>query len=177
MDLIDLMREKRFLGQEFLTWVWFQAESQSGLMDLPGVGTVEVWFEDRLDLESGSGNTVQKVTCQGRELDLAEARTALREGKKVSQARIRLRLDGTEWRLTLKAEGLDISGVRAPKTLEPEEEEPESLAGRLLERVSVTRELTKVVDGMYAAFLAVRLKPEWEESELPRLRKWLQKDA
>ena len=74
------------------------SEINSGLIDLPGYGTVEVWFENRMSLESGSGEYKQAVTCQGKELDLAEARTALKEGKKVSQARMRLNSDGREWK-------------------------------------------------------------------------------
>ena len=176
MDLVDLIREKRFFGLEFLTWVWFQSEINSGLIDLKGLGTIEVWFEDRLVLEAGTGNARQVVTCQGKDLGRAEARTALREGKKVSQARMRLGLDGREWRLTLKAEGLDLSGVCPPKTLEADEEEPDSEAGRLLDRVAQVQELIRTLDSLYAKFLAARLTEDWQKKELPRLRRWLKKN-
>ena len=173
MDLIDLLKEKAFLGQEFLTWVWYQSEVNSGLLEIKGYGPAEIWFEDRLTLESGSGDAKQKVTCQGKDLDLAEARTALKEGKKVSQAKMRIASDGREWRLTVKAEGFDWSAVKAPKTLDPEEEEPEEMAGRLLDRVAVISELTKLFDALYAQFLEVRLTPAWEEDELAKIRRWL----
>lgn len=177
MDLVDLINEKRFLGQEFLTWVWYQSEINSGLVDLPGFGTVEIWFEDRLMLEAGSGNSRQLVTCQGKDMDLAEARTALKEGKKVSQARLRLRANGLEWSMTIKADGLELSGVRAPKTLEMDEEDPEeSLAGRLLDRLAVMQELVKAMDALFARFISLKLSDDWEEQVLPSLRKWL-KDA
>ena len=174
MDLLDLMREKRFLGLEFLTWAWYTSEINSGLIDLEGFGSVELWFEDRIVLESGTGNSRQVVTCQGKDLELAVAKTALTEGKKVCQARMRLAVEGKEWRLTVKAEGLELTSIRAPKTLDVEEdEESESLAGRLLDRVAVIEELTRIVDVLYARFLAVRLSGDWKEKELPRMRRWL----
>ncbi len=177
MDLVDLMHEKRFLGEEFLTWIWFQSEINSGLIDLPGMDAVEVWFEDRLSLEAGSGDAKQVVSCHGKEIGRAEARTALREGKKISQARIRLQSEGSEWRLTVKAEGFELSGIRAPKSLEPEEEEPEGKAGLLLDRVAVIQELTRIFDSLFAGFLLVRLTENWAKEELPRLRRWLKEDS
>ncbi|MEW5723684.1 MAG: hypothetical protein AB1896_11295 [Thermodesulfobacteriota bacterium] len=176
MDLLDLKQEKRFLGLEFLTWVWYQSEVNSGLIELEGLGTVELWFENRLVLEAGSGNARQTVTLQGKDLELAEARTALLEGKKVSQARLRIAAESREWRVTLKAEGLELGSVKAPKTLDADEEEAESAAGRLLDRIAVMQELTRILDLLYARFLAVRLTNLWEKNELPRLRHWLKRD-
>jgi hypothetical protein len=172
MDFVDLIREKRFFGQEFLTWVWYMSEINSGLLEAPGYGAVEVWFVDRLVLESGSGNALQQVSCKGKDLELAEARTALKEGKKVSQARLRVAADGKEWQVTLKADGLDLASVKAPKTLEPDEEEAESQAGRFLDRLAVMQELARIVDGLYGLFLTVRLTDDWSRDVLPRLRKW-----
>ena len=177
MDLLEKMQETRFLGQEFLTWIWYRSEINSQLMDIPGAGPVEVWFEDRLSLESGIGNSRQLVTCQGKDLDLAEARTALKEGKKVCQARLRLGVDGQEYRVTLKAEGLELCSVKTPKTLDPDEEEPEGLPGRLLERVAMTQVMIRILDGLYSAFIQVRLAETWEKEELPRIRRWLREDG
>ncbi len=176
MDLVDLIAEKKFLGQEFLTWVWYQSDVNSGLIEVPGCGTLEIWFEERLVLETGAGNSRQLVTCQGRDLDLAEARTAVREGKKVSQAKLRLKLDGQEYKMTIKAEGLELSGVQAPKTLEMEEEEQDNLAGRLIDRIAVIKELVRTLDALYARFLSLRLGPDWEETVVASLRKWLKEN-
>ena len=40
MDLVDLITEKRFLGQEFLTWLWYKSEERGGSVNLPGRGDV-----------------------------------------------------------------------------------------------------------------------------------------
>lgn len=173
MDLADLMKEKRFLGQEFLTWIWFRSDVNAGLVELPEFGAVEIWFEQRMMLESGSGDMRQAVACTGRELDLAEALTALREGKKVSQVRLRVAVEEREWHLTLKDQGLELTGVKTPKTFDPDEEEPESDAGKLLERVALLQELIRILDALYAQFLYARLTDRWDNEELPRLRKWL----
>ncbi|MBF0529418.1 MAG: hypothetical protein HQK55_09130 [Deltaproteobacteria bacterium] len=176
MNIIDLIQDKRFLGQEFLTWLWVTSEINSGLVEAEGLGQVEVRFVQRLVLDAGTGNTRRVVTCQGQDLDLAEARTALREGKKVYQAKLRLKADSREWLVNVKAEGFELTGIRGPKTFDPGEEEAESLAGRLLDRIAVTLELTRIFDGLYARFMAVRLTDAWNNAELPSLRRWLMED-
>ena len=38
MDLVDLIAEKRFLGQEFLTWLWWKSEERGGTVEVTGRG-------------------------------------------------------------------------------------------------------------------------------------------
>ena len=38
MDLVDLIEEKKFLGQEFLAWLWYKSEERGGAVDIPGTG-------------------------------------------------------------------------------------------------------------------------------------------
>ena len=38
MDLLDIIDEKRFVGQEFLTWLWFKSEERGGTIFLPEAG-------------------------------------------------------------------------------------------------------------------------------------------
>ena len=38
MDLVDLITEKRFIGQEFLTWLWYKSDERGGTVLLPETG-------------------------------------------------------------------------------------------------------------------------------------------
>lgn len=169
MDLVDLIKEKRFLGQEFLTWLWFYCERNSGLIDVKGIGGTEIWFEEQMVLDSGN----ESITCKGGSLSFAEARTAVREGKKISKVRLRAALDGQEYRLTLNAETLEITGLRLPRTLELSEEEDTGIAGRFLDRVAMINEITDLIDGLFTQYLGLRLTELWPERELKDFRRWL----
>ena len=48
MDLVDLIQEKKFLGQEFLAWLWFKSEERGGSVEVPGRGDVLVIFEKHM---------------------------------------------------------------------------------------------------------------------------------
>lgn len=171
---LDAWREKIFLGQEFLTWLWVQSELNSSSFELPNMGTVELWFESRLVLESGQGRDKRSVTCQTPEADWPEARTALKEGKKLALGRIKARLDEKEWAFVLKADTLTPQSVKLPKTFTEGEEEEDSLPGRLMERAALLAELLAVMDALYQRFLEIRLSGEWESTAKPQIRKWLE---
>ena len=50
MDFLDILREKAFLGREFLTWLWFKSEQTGGSIDVPGGKIIEVVFNYRTTL-------------------------------------------------------------------------------------------------------------------------------
>ncbi len=177
---LDLWREKLFLGQEFLTWLWITSEINGNLLNLkPAPGgavppAIELWFESRLTLEAGEGADKKSVTCQTPGAEWAEAHTALRRGKKLTRGRMKIRTEEKEWGLGLSADTLTPQGVKFPKTFAAgEEEEDDTEIGRFLERVALFNELSAIVEALYRQFLEVRLSPAWEQSERPRLNRWL----
>lgn len=173
MDLVDIIKKKRFLGQEFLTWLWHMSEINSGMMDVTEFGPIEVWFEEKMVLDHGDDIFRQTVICQGKDIDLAEARTALKEGKKVSQAKLRLAFDNREWRMTIKAESFEITGLKLPKPFELEDDSYHDKTGRLLDRAASIKDVTGLFDKLFFQFMKIRLSDAWKDEALPSLSKWL----
>lgn len=177
---LDMWQDKFFLGQEFLTWLWIYSEINGNFLHLKPQGDIELWFESRLHLESGEGGDKKSVTCQvpsaGRaevSYDWAEALTALRRGKKLTRGRLKISTENKEWSLSLSADTLTPQGVKFPKTFASGEEEEDTDTGRFLERVALLNELTAIIESLFKQFLEIRLSPDWEMVELPRLNKWL----
>lgn len=177
MDLVDLIVEKRFLGQEFLTWLWWKSEERGGSVDLPGEGDVTVVFEKHMLLESGEGESMEKIVCTGLQAELQEARTGLRMGKKLEQARIIIGHRDYEYSFTLAAALMEFRNVKLPKTETTENDKsdnPEEIEGMILERVFLFEELIKLVNGLFRMFLDVRLSEAWRD-ELQKIRAWVAK--
>lgn len=181
---LDLWQEKYFLGQEFLTWLWIESEINGNLLNIKPIDSpaisreafppaIELWFENRLTLESGEGGEKKSVTCQTPGSEWAEAHSALRHGKKLTRGRLKVRTEEKEWALTLIADTLTPQAVKFPKTFTEGEEEDDSEIGRFMERVALLNELTAIVQALYLQFLNARLSPDWDKKELPRLNKWL----
>ncbi len=176
MDLVDLIAEKYFLGQEFLTWLWFKSDQRGGTVEVEGMGDMLLVFEKHMLLESGEGESHEKLICRGLQAELQEARTGLAMGKKIEQARIHLVKGDYEYHLTLRGSMLDFSNVKLPKTMAGSEEsnDPEAVEGRLLDRIGLYEEVLRVVNELFRMFLALRVGPEWE-GELAAIRAWIHK--
>ena len=174
MDLVDIIAEKRFLGQEFLTWLWYKSEERSGAIDLPGSGDISVVFEKHLLLESGEGESQEKVICQGLQTELHEARTGLRMGKKLEQARLVLAQGEYEWGLTIKASLFDFKSVKTPKTMASQEDadDPMAVEGRILEKIGLYEQAVSLMDGLFRLYLSLRLSAAWE-AELAKVQGWI----
>jgi len=177
MDLVDLIAEKRFLGQEFLTWLWWKSEERGGTIALPAIGDVTVVFEKHMLLEFGEGESSEKIICSGLQAELQEARTGLQMGKKLEQARIVIGHKNYEFSFTLAAALMEFRNVRLPKTEATESdrgENPEEVEGVILERIFLFEELIRLVNVIFLSFLQVRLGEEWRD-ELIKVRAWIHK--
>jgi hypothetical protein len=170
VNFLDLWREKSFLGREFLTWLWITSEIHGNLLNLEPQGPLELWFENRLTLESGEGGGRKTVICRDPEAKWAEALTALKEGKQITRGRLRLRTEDKEWGLTLNSDTLTPQAVTFPQGLAEEEDQAASL---FLERTALLRELVGLIESLCRQFLERRLSSAWEIEELPLLNKWL----
>jgi hypothetical protein len=179
MDLVDIIAEKKFLGQEFLTWLWWKSEERGGSVSLPNQGDIRIVFEKHMLLEYGEGQANEKLICRGLQTELKEARTGMFIGKKLEQARIRIEHDQYEWGFTLAAGLMEFRNVRLPKTADSEEDtsnNPEEKEGMILERVYLFEELIRLVNDLFRLFLFIRVSSEWRD-ELLKIRNWVNKSV
>ncbi len=176
MDLVDLIEEKRFVGQEFLTWLWFKSDERGGTVMVPSIGDVQIVFEKHMLLEYGEGESHEKVICQGLQTELKEARTGLATGKKLEQARILLGKNDYEWHLTMKASLMEFRSVKLPKTMAGSEEgnDPAAVEARLLDRIFLLEEAISTMDELYRMFLKIRISQDWP-AEVSKVRAWVNK--
>ncbi len=179
MDLVDIISEKKFLGQEFLTWLWWKSEERGGSISLSHLGDIIVVFEKHMLLEYGEGQSNEKLICRGLQSELKEARTGVSIGKKLEQARIRLELQEHEWSFTLAAGRMEFRNVRLPKTAGFEENSQDidkESEGLILERIFLFEELVRIINGLFKMFLDIRLGPDWMEDVL-KIRAWVERSV
>jgi len=176
MDLVDLIAEKRFIGQEFLTWLWWKSEERGGVVALPGEGDIVVVFEKHMLLEYGEGDNNESLICRGLQTELQEARTGLVMGKKLEQARIQLVYNDYEWNFTMAAALMEFRNVKLPKTgaESGNDNNPEEREGLILERIFLFEELIRLVLDLFRVFLTVRVADDWRD-ELLKIREWVNK--
>lgn len=173
MDLLDLIIEKQFVGQEFLTWLWWKSEERGGAVKVDLINSdITVAFEKHMLLEAGEGESNEKVTCSGLLHELMEARAGLKMGKKLQQARMHICVVDREYLLTLTSK-MEFKNVKLPKTAETENNNDKlELEGAIYERVSLFTEISDLVEHLIAQYLTVRVSEEWS-AELSKIRSWV----
>lgn len=168
MDLVDIIESKRFLGGEFLTWLWFQSHRRNGRFDLDGLGPIELEFADQLVLDAFLAEAEQSRLSGGAPSYSPEAKTALRMGKRVSKAKLKLRREERDWVFTVTADDFHFGGVRVPATLQEPEE-------KTLDRFLLIEELDEVFTALYSQFLNQRLSDQWPQIN-QELEQWAHQD-
>jgi hypothetical protein len=174
MDFLDILKDKAFLGREFLTWLWYKSDQTGGSIETSDGKTVEVFFLDRMTLDLLDTETPQTVTLKGEQSELREGLAALREGKKIEEARISLNSGENDFTMTIKGTWFSFGGFKTPPILPSSEsaddEDPE---GGFLEKVYLVEEGMDMVDSLFGRFLKLRISSDWD-AELLQLKRWVQ---
>ncbi len=194
MQLVDRIEKRRFVGREFLLWLWFESEVFDATLSTATHGQFGFWLEKQLKLSVDKRSTriVGPTPGYGR-----EAKEALLTGQLPESAGIRIALRETETGFVLKAEGLSISGLKLATVLDQKEERaPSDLVGDMqgrrkrdgkkgkqrerdddahelfYERMQLTAEIEEILEALYADFRALRLSERWNADVVPYLRAW-----
>ena len=162
------------LGQEFLTWLWYASDARPDAFRDAANVPFQLYMEHRVVVQGGEGDTLETTSVSGALSLLREARVGLAAGKKVTRATLRFEQDGLRWLLSLRAEDFAVGGLRSPKTDRGEaEDDPDAL---LLERIYLLERCMALLDSLYAAFLRLRLSPQWTD-EARRVHTWMAEQA
>ncbi len=162
----QLIRNRAWLGREFLTWLLWRSEAGEPLVELDGAG-VTVLFTSKLLLRGVQGDVVE-VAARGAQAPYsAQVRRALDAGLLVHQARLRFTRGEQVYEATLDAEFLDVRSAKLPELLTEEEDD------RLQERLHLVEQLSAMVDALAGDFLEVRASRGWAKKTVPALKAWM----
>ena len=130
-----------------------------------------VLFTGRLVLRGIAGDVIE-LSARGALVGYAEqVRRALDAGLLVHGARLRLTHGEKVYEATVDAEFLDVRAAKLPEVLK------EAEADRTLERLSLTEQLSGMLDALLAAFIRVRTSASWMREIVPAMRRWMSADS
>ena len=104
------------LGQEFLTWLWFQSDVAPSFFRTDDGQPFQVSMEKRVTVTGGEGSE-RETTSVSANIDssLSEARLGLHRGKKVTRALIHLTKDDFGFDVSVKAADFSLNSLKTPK--------------------------------------------------------------
>lgn len=157
-----------FLGEELLTWLWFRWETEGGEFTLPGGRVVGIALDDLLQFAPHSDDEHTQTLRHGLPTRAPEARTALRQGHRLSHARLLIAEGSRQWSVTLHGAEMRFGSTKLPD----DAEECESAIDRTTDRVANWLALHEIVGALYGVFLRVRVGEGWRE-EAGRMAAWM----
>jgi hypothetical protein len=165
-DVDDALMEAQ-PGRDFLTWLWFQAESGRGTVPLPGIGGLGVLLEGPLTfMHEGSGAHVT-VLRNGEPMGSAEAKTCLLSGKKLKQCKLTFGLGDELWKCTFDADGFICRGLSVPEesgNLDP--------MSRFQSRIAQIDRFRDMLLALYDRFLEERIDKSGWTGAKKKIREW-----
>lgn len=173
LDVAVAYNRYRFLGDEFLTWLWFQMETDDQQVLFRSVDPDLVGLEigNRIVLENRRNEALEKITIKGEEANLSEGRLALQKGALVAEISLNFRSADYLWQFSLKGESLNVSNFKTPKIAMPES--PEDLEGFVLEKAYLYDKILQFIEKIYILFIRERLSTQWQSTIVPKVKNWM----
>lgn len=171
MDVLERVRQTALLGKDFMIWLWFKSENEDRHFDLGKLGIVELWFDAKIILAMENEQGHESVTCIAPNHHFKEARFALAQNKKISEATIRMRQGDDEWSFALDATWFNFKSFKGPKVIEDKEEDSDGL---FYEKMLLLEKPVALMNALFRTYILLRASAAWKSHEQPALERWIQ---
>lgn len=171
LDISIAYNRYRFLGNEYLTWLWFTLENESKLLSQFDNDLTHLEIGNRIVLENRHGESLETITIKGDEAGLEEGILALKKGALVNDLNLIYRCGDHTWQFNLKGESLNISSLKTP--VSGKVENKEDIEGAVLEKIYLYDKIVDFVERSYQYFIKTRLSDKWKKTVVPRIKEWL----
>jgi hypothetical protein len=171
LDLAVAYNRYRFLGNQFLTWLWFLIENDQKIIRECDPDTVSLEVGNRMVLENRTTDGLQTISIKANHAGLEEAILSLSKGAAVTEIQLVYQTDSLQWRFNLKGENLSLSAIKLPDSAAAEHEEDKD--GLILDRLYLYEKPLVLIDHLYQRFLQIRLSGEWSRTAAADIKKWM----
>lgn len=171
LDIAVAYNRFKFLGDEFLTWLWFVIEHEPAILKNADPDLTSFEIGNRMVLEKKHKKAVERITIKGEDADLKEARVALQNGALVAELNLIYRSAQQKWQFTLKGESLNLSSLKTPKIAPPDG--PDEMEARVLEKIFLYDKILQFLEKLYKTFIKSRTSNRWQNREISLIKKWL----
>ncbi len=150
MKPLELIKQGRFLGEEFLLWLWMRGLKHSGTSGVDGDSSA-CYVEDGIALISERAEVKDLRLSKGNPAESRAAFEALARGMRPAKAKVRIISGDMDWVLTLEVDTFALKSIALPPV---NSKDP---MGRLADRLFLAEEVLGHLDRRYAAFLRARV--------------------
>ena len=167
LDIAVAYTRYKFIGYEFLTWLWFWIDNVTG-GDVP---RADLRIGNRLVLENRAHDRKESITITGDDAGLEEAMLALQKGALVAELNLICTVKNQEYRFTVKGESFHITQLKTPET--ESVKNSEDMEGALLEKIYLHEIALKTMEDLFKEFISNRISKGWDTKTVPAIKEWI----
>ena len=172
LDVAVAYNRYKFIGNEFLTWLWFTIETNQAFFKTVDETITTLYLGNRIVLENNINDASEIITIKGNDAGLEEGLVSLRKGAVVSELNLVYKTENQEWKFTLKGESLSFSSLKIPETGPMEIKD--DIEGIMLEKAYLYEKAIDLVNRLFNQFLKMRSSLEWDQATVRQIKKWIQ---
>ncbi len=172
LDVAVAYNRYKFIGNEFLTWLWFTIETNQSFFQSLDESLTSLYLGNRIVLENTHNEATEVITIKGDDAGLEEGFLALRKGAVVVEINLSCASENQQWAFTLKGESLSFSGLKVPETGPMEKKE--DLEAMVLEKAYLYEKAVNLINNLFNAYLKLRASEQWKQTILLKIRKWME---
>ncbi|HCY86113.1 MAG TPA: hypothetical protein DHV36_13330 [Desulfobacteraceae bacterium] len=173
LDIATAYNKYLFLGNEFLTWLWFLIETEQDITKILGSGEpITLEIGNSLSLENNLGDkSKEKITIKGDQAGLEEGTTALRKGAVVTDINLLCKIGEEEYKFSIKGESFNLTGLKTP-AIDTSGSEDE-IEGMVIEKTFLLLKVTGVIDTLFLKYIERRISENWKNEEFQEIKRWI----
>jgi hypothetical protein len=170
LDIAVAYNRYRFLGNEFLTWIWYVIENEDHIIRQCDKEALSLDVGNRMVLENRWANGKETISIKGDAVGLEEGLLVLSKGGAVTEINLIYKSGPLQWQFSLKGESLNFSGIKLPES--GAVEQPEDLEGVVLEKLYLYEKPFQFIDALYRRFIDSRLSDQWKDT-VSSMKQWV----
>ena len=175
LDIAVAYSRFQFLGEEFLTWLWYVIDNDFKLLRQLDKDLATLEIGNRMVLVNRRDHDTGKtVTIRGDHTGMDEGMLTLRKGGMVAEMHLIYKAGDHEWQFSLKGESLNLSSLKVPATGTVESRD--DIEGAVIEKIDLCNKAVGLINRLYGHFIKLRLGNDWHRNIVPSVRQWINTD-
>lgn len=171
LDIAVAYNRYKFIGNEFLTWLWFTIDSNQSFFKTVDDTITSLHIGNRIVLENNINDSNEIITIKGDDAGLEEGLLSLGKGAVVIEMNLSYKTENQDWKFTLKGENLSLSALKVPET--GPFETKEDIEGVVLEKTYLYEKAIDLVNHLFNTFIKIRSSLEWDQKTVPKIKIWI----
>ena len=171
LDVSVSYNRYKFIGHEFLTWLWFRIENEPEKIQAAAKNLDSFAIGNRMVIENRRNDEIlEAITIKGDDAGLEEGILALKKGAVVTEMNLVQTMGDNIWRYTLKGESLNISSLKTPAV--GQVESGDDIEGAVIEKIYLYDQVIKFIHSLYKTYIKVRVSDRWPQT-VNQMKKWI----